>query len=107
MEINTFPFLDEGTGTITLTVMSDAIPSQIQFRASARKLVMDWGDGSAPEIYDSFLSFDDYFDITHTYTSHTAYTGQIRVEGLTDLNCAFNKLTSLDVCGCTWLKNLE
>jgi Leucine-rich repeat (LRR) protein len=116
---NNDPDTPTGPGTITFTAVPDSYNNEIDFAATARQLVIDWGDGSAPETY---TNVDNYFDdryslkdnsdeIVHTYAEGNAtYTVHIKEEGLTYFDVdVYNigRFLSLTVRGCTALQVLD
>ena len=94
-------------------------PNTLYFGATARQLIVDWGDGSAPETYTNVTipENENYLSssfISHTYPAgSTTYTVQIKGEGLTGLlinskynSCYFRGVLTLDVSKCPALQNL-
>jgi hypothetical protein len=84
----------------------------IGFYATAQQLVVDWGDGSAPETYTDVKNNSSNYNhggyVGHTYAENNAtYTVHIKEEGLTHLDCYYNDLTALNVSGCTTLQDLS
>jgi hypothetical protein len=58
-----------------LTVKPDN--GNVRFYATARQLIVDWGDGSSPETYT------DVTEIAYTYADDNTYTVRILQIGLT------------------------
>jgi Leucine-rich repeat (LRR) protein len=86
----------------------------VSFGATAKKIVVDWGDGTTEEYTDIIV---DYNRISHTYPNSAIRTVKIQAEELislscysnqlTSLSCNENNLTSLDVSACTKLTELQ
>jgi Leucine-rich repeat (LRR) protein len=106
---NNDPDTPTGPGIITFTAVPNSYDKEIYFYAIAQQLVVDWGDGSAPETYTNvyFEIYSTGYPITHTYTGSTTYTVQLKGEGLTHFHCPDNQLTTLDVSKCTALQSLS
>jgi hypothetical protein len=70
----------------------------ISFRATAKKIVVDWGDSTTDEYADI-----NKYRISHTCPNSAIRTVKIQEEELTELLCYSNQLTSLDVNACSEL----
>jgi Leucine-rich repeat (LRR) protein len=104
----------ETQGNITLKVVAPSndkidLDKVVYYKVNAQFLIVDWGDGSAPETYSSSESSRVY-EIRHTYAnSSTTYTAQIKEKGLTRFEVSnFYRYTtlSLDFNGCPALEDL-
>lgn len=95
----------KGQENITLKVIpkDHSGKYEIAFTAFAQQLIINWGDGSAPETYPNVAGHK----IIHTYTDNATYTVQIETERLTSFSCNNDNVTSLDVSGCTALESLD
>jgi Leucine-rich repeat (LRR) protein len=105
----------ETQGNITLKVVAPSndimhLDKVVYYDVNAQFLIVDWGDGSAPETYSSSES-SWVNEIRHTYAnSSTTYTVQIKENGLTSFEVGnFYRYTtlSLDFNGCPTLEDLS
>ncbi|MDR0421880.1 MAG: hypothetical protein LBH72_02585 [Proteiniphilum sp.] len=90
-----------GGETIVFTCMP--VNNVIEFRVTAKSLIVDWGDG-ATEVYDNL----DVSTVSHACTGEEKRTVRIlRAEGLSFFHCTGQRLTALDVSGCPTLTMLD
>lgn len=113
--------LDTGeNGVITMTVDEEYVNFEVGTAKVGEIITIDWGDGQTQE-YKSVKVVDDEeiwhgIEAEHTYSQTSTHA--IKVSGaLTELDCAYNKLISLDVskntalvvlyCGANELTSLD
>lgn len=67
-------------------------------------ITVDWGDGNIEPLYLD----EDYLSYLHEYSDDlSSHIIKIKEENITDLDCSFNQLISLDVSGNEKLKELR
>jgi hypothetical protein len=87
-----------------ITIRTSDLRDSVIFYMEAEGVTVDWGDESETEKYDVL---DEETELKHMYDSKKERTIIIRAEKLTELNCSWNDLTTLDVSKCTALTSLD
>ena len=114
------------TGQIEIKVTPNSV-NKVEFNATARKITIDWGDGSTDELTPNSVRRN----FAHEYPNQNLQNIKVNTEGmtsfncannsggiiselrfgncpeLTELNCNSNQLTVLDVNKCTTLTVLS
>jgi Leucine-rich repeat (LRR) protein len=94
-----FTGCDDGRGIVEFTTTS----KHIWISTSSKAMTIDWGDGQT----DSYTSTAYTTKLTHQYVNNDLHRVRINADRLTELECANNLLSSLDVSRNTALTRLE
>jgi hypothetical protein len=86
---------------LTIAPERDGKKAPIQFRATVRRIIIDWGDGSGLESYTGRAT------LTHQYAGRATYTVEMKARRLKAFDCSSAHMTALDISDSPRLKRLD